>query len=218
MLTWGHEPTSVSQMRSWPLCIISCVWLQGGGGQLPKNTSCLTTSVSKQMCIIARTIFALWLRRRPYRQLCVHDVKKQCEYLNSLHFHPRPLHPPLPPLLRAHWHSWWASTGSNTSPLFMERVHLRARLTDQKMLMIGGGSGGWGDKWSHLWRWLYFCKFGDRHLFSFFFYSISNGSLLRAICRYYAYSAHKLVLLKWIEGVTILLKLNKCLFKVIHIK
>ena len=34
----------------------------------------------------------------------------------------------------------------------MERVHLRARLTDQKMLMIGGGSGGWGDKWPHLWE------------------------------------------------------------------
>lgn len=61
--------------------------------------------------------------------------------------HPAPRHHPLPLLLHAYWHAWWASAGSNPSPLFMERAHLRARLTHQKMLMIGGGSSGWGDGW-----------------------------------------------------------------------
>lgn len=65
-----------------------------------------------------------------------------------LHFHPLRL--PLPCFLHTHWHAWRASTGSNTSPLFMDRVHLRARLTDQKMLMIGGGGGGCGDGCPHL--------------------------------------------------------------------
>lgn len=40
--------------------------------------------------------------------------------------------------------------GSNTSPLFMGGGHLIARLADQKMLLIGRGSGGWSDKWSCL--------------------------------------------------------------------
>lgn len=59
-------------------------------------------------------------------------------------------------MISIHW--------EHTSPLFMEGVHLIARLTDQKMLMIGGGSGDWGDEWPHLLE-MARLKFGDRAFF-----------------------------------------------------
>lgn len=48
--------------------------------------------------------------------------------------------PPSPGGPCTHWHVPRVSTGNNASPLFMGRGHLKARLTDQKMLLIGGAA------------------------------------------------------------------------------
>lgn len=169
-LTGGHiKPTSVREMRSWTLCIIPCTWLPGAyycTSDVPTAIPHLTKHQS-----IAEWTHRKWIRTTTHHRednICfpkcacdasvivsfsIYNIKNDVNNSPPLHFHPRPL-----PLLstRSLACTMSAPLGRNTSPLFMERVHLRARLTDQKMLMIGGSSGGLGDEWGpSFWRWLY---------------------------------------------------------------
>lgn len=105
LLTTGHKPTSVSQMRSHELFASALasgyrgLLLQTHRQQFPRLTKhelSLSTSESEQICITAKIIFALRLRCLCYCQLSIYDIKNNVNTSDSS-LSPSSSSPPPPP-------------------------------------------------------------------------------------------------------------------------